>query len=255
MVPISKMRLPNRQGLCAGNSLLEELERSLLGLGDLGLDVVRLDVRTLSLGLDVELAELSDEALDLLGLLGVDLLLELVEGLLRLGGDRVGRVGSLDEVAAGPVRAPCCRGAIIDSISLSERPDEAAMVIDWSLLVALSLAETLTIPSASMSNVTSIWGIPLGAGGIPTSWKLPSILLSRTSSRSPWNTLISTAVWPSAAVEKVCDFLVGMVVLRLIRRGKTPPRVYQGNADVSQHEQRMNDNQKGNVPRYRARAG
>jgi hypothetical protein len=103
MVPISKMRLPNRQGLCAGNSLLEELERSLLGLGDLGLDVVRLDVRTLSLGLDVELAELSDEALDLLGLLGVDLLLELVEGLLRLGGDRVGRVGSLDEVAAGLV--------------------------------------------------------------------------------------------------------------------------------------------------------
>jgi hypothetical protein len=34
-----------------------------------------------------------------------------------------------------------------------------------------------------------------------------------------------TCVWLSAAVEKVCAFLVGMVVLRPISRVKTPPSV------------------------------
>ena len=61
MVPISKMRLPNRQGLCAGNSLLEELERSLLGLGDLGLDVVRLDVKLVRNGLHKQGVVLASE--------------------------------------------------------------------------------------------------------------------------------------------------------------------------------------------------
>lgn len=60
------------------------------------------------------------------------------------------------------------------------------MVNDCSLLVALSMAPTLTIPSASMSKVIWIWGTPLGAGGKPVSWKFPRILLSLTSSRSPW---------------------------------------------------------------------
>ena len=39
------------------------------------------------------------------------------------------------------------------------------MTIDCSRWVALSLAETLRIPFASMSKVTSIWGTPRGAGG------------------------------------------------------------------------------------------
>ena len=39
------------------------------------------------------------------------------------------------------------------------------------------------------------------AAGMPVSWNLPSDLLSRASSRSPWSTLISTLVWLSAAVE------------------------------------------------------
>lgn len=39
--------------------------------------------------------------------------------------------------------------------------------MEWSFPVALSLAETWTIPLASISNVTSIYGTPLGAGGIP----------------------------------------------------------------------------------------
>ena len=35
------------------------------------------------------------------------------------------------------------------------------------------LACTLTMPLASMSKVTSTWGTPRGAGGIPTSWNWP----------------------------------------------------------------------------------
>lgn len=189
--------------------LLEEGEGSLLGLGNLLLDLRGSDARRVALRLDGELAELGNEALDLLGVSGVNLLAELLDGLVGLGGDRVGRVGSLDELAAlrngesnvsssfvrGENRnkertslsaSACCSAcSIMLSISLSESPEDAAMVMLWSLLVALSLAETLTIPSASMSKVTSTWGIPLGAGGMPTSWKLPRSLLSRTSSRSP----------------------------------------------------------------------
>ena len=41
------------------------------------------------------------------------------------------------------------------------------MVMDCSLPLALSLAETERIPLASISNLTSICGTPLGAGGIP----------------------------------------------------------------------------------------
>ena len=51
------------------------------------------------------------------------------------------------------------------------------MVIFCSLPVPRSLADTLTMPLASMSNVTSICGTPRGAGGMPTSWNLPSVLL------------------------------------------------------------------------------
>mmetsp|Transcript_19968 Transcript_19968/g.48900 ORF Transcript_19968/g.48900 Transcript_19968/m.48900 type:complete len:215 (+) Transcript_19968:578-1222(+) len=94
-----------------------------------------------------------------------------------------------------------------------------------SLLVALSLADTFTIPLASISKVTSICGAPRGAGGMPVSSKLPSSLLSDAISRSPWRTLIPTTVWLSAAVENTCDFFVGIVVLRLMSRVKTPPSV------------------------------
>ena len=53
------------------------------------------------------------------------------------------------------------------SMSASERPPLAWMRIECSLLVALSLAWTLTMPLASMSKVTSICGTPRGAGGMP----------------------------------------------------------------------------------------
>jgi len=51
--------------------------------------------------------------------------------------------------------------------------------------VALSLALTCTIPLASISNVTSIYGTPLGAPGIPVKSNYPNILLSITISLSP----------------------------------------------------------------------
>ena len=89
-------------------------------------------------------------------------------------------------------------------------------MIFCSLPVPRSLAETFMMPLASMSKVTSICGTPRGAGGMPTRWKTPIVLLSRAISRSPWSTLISTDVWLSPAVEKVSLFLVGIVVLRSI---------------------------------------
>ena len=42
------------------------------------------------------------------------------------------------------------------------------MVILFSLPVALSLADTCRMPLASMSKVTSICGMPRGAGGMPS---------------------------------------------------------------------------------------
>ena len=51
------------------------------------------------------------------------------------------------------------------------------MRICCSLLVALSLAVTLTMPLASMSKVTSICGTPRGAGGMPTRSNWPSSLV------------------------------------------------------------------------------
>ena len=81
------------------------------------------------------------------------------------------------------------------------------------------------MPLASMSNVTSICGTPRGAGGMPVRSNLPSSLLSAAISRSPWKTLMVTAVWLSSAVEKIWLFLVGIVVLRSISRVNTPPSV------------------------------
>src|SRR6267143_998324 len=105
------------------------------------------------------------------------------------------------------------------------RPELEVMVILFSLPVARSLAATWTMPFASMSKVTSICGTPRGAGGMPSRWKRPSVLLSRAIGRSPWSTCTSTLVCPSAAVLNTSDFLVGMVVLRWISCVATPPSV------------------------------
>ena len=84
---------------------------------------------------------------------------------------------------------------------------------------------TSRMPLASMSKVTSIWGTPRGAGGMPSRMNLPSVLLSVAISRSPCSTWISTCGWLSDAVEKTWLLLVGMVVLRSMSRVITPPRV------------------------------
>ena len=103
--------------------------------------------------------------------------------------------------------------------------EEEVIVIFCSFPVPKSLALTFTIPFASISNVTSICGTPLGAGGISDNWNLPNVMLSATMERSPCNTWISTAGWLSAAVEKTCDFLAGIVVFLSIIFVNTPPKV------------------------------
>ena len=81
------------------------------------------------------------------------------------------------------------------------------------------------MPFASMSKVTSICGMPRGAGGMPSSTNLPRDVLSAAMGLSPCTTLISTEGWLSTAVENTCDFLVGMVVFLSISLVATPPRV------------------------------
>ena len=94
-----------------------------------------------------------------------------------------------------------------------------------SLPVPLSRAVTFKMPLASILKVTSICGTPRGAGAIPSRMKRPRDLLSEAISRSPCKTWISTCGWLSAAVEKVSDFEVGIVVLRSISLVETPPIV------------------------------
>ena len=76
------------------------------------------------------------------------------------------------------------------------------MVILFSLPVALSLAETCRMPLASMSKVTSICGMPRGAGGMSERLNWPRLLLPEATSRSPCSTWMVTALWLSSAVEK-----------------------------------------------------
>ena len=76
-----------------------------------------------------------------------------------------------------------------------------------------------------MSKVTSICGIPLGAGGMLSKLNCPKILLSPAISLSPWKTLIVTAAWLSSAVENIWLFFEGIVVFLSINFVKTPPNV------------------------------
>ena len=56
--------------------------------------------------------------------------------------------------------------AFIFSISSFDNEVDASILMDCSLPVPLSLADTFTIPFASISKVTSICGTPRGAGGM-----------------------------------------------------------------------------------------
>jgi len=60
-----------------------------------------------------------------------------------------------------------------------------------------STAWTERIEFWSTSKVTSIWGVPLGAAGIPVKSNLPNKWLSFVSGLSPSNTWIVTVYWLS----------------------------------------------------------
>merc|ERR1719245_734256 len=77
------------------------------------------------------------------------------------------------------------------------------MVIFSLFPVPLSSALTTMMPLASISKVTSIWGTPLGAGGMPVMSNLPSRWLSLVMGLSPSYTWMVTVFWLSAAVEKI----------------------------------------------------
>mmetsp|Transcript_21737 Transcript_21737/g.52311 ORF Transcript_21737/g.52311 Transcript_21737/m.52311 type:complete len:364 (-) Transcript_21737:715-1806(-) len=109
--------------------------------------------------------------------------------------------------------------------SCESRPLSLVMVIFSLLPVPLSSADTWRIPLASISNVTSICGTPRAAGGMLLSSNLPSWWQSLVIDRSPSNTWISTVGWLSCAVENVCDFFVGITVLRPMSLVSTPPTV------------------------------
>ena len=64
-------------------------------------------------------------------------------------------------------------GHVVGSQPMKRKKNLPRMIVITILLccslpVPLSLADTLTIPLASISNVTSTCGTPRGAGGIPT---------------------------------------------------------------------------------------
>ena len=119
----------------------------------------------------------------------------------------------------------CSASFLIFSISFSVRLVVAVILTLCSLPVPRSFALTCTMPLASMSKLTSIWGIPLGAGGIPTRSNWPNSLLSVAMLLSPWKTRIVTAIWLSLAVLKTWLFFVGIVVFLSMSLVKTPPRV------------------------------
>ncbi len=87
----------------------------------------------------------------------------------------------------------------------------AVTVIDCSLPVSRSVADTLTMPSALMSKVTSTSISPAGALRRPLRMNSPSSSFSSALALSPWKTTIFTEVWFSRIVVKVWLALVGMV--------------------------------------------
>ncbi|KAF5213678.1 hypothetical protein ECC02_013781 [Trypanosoma cruzi] len=109
--------------------------------------------------------------------------------------------------------------------ALLRRPLSFVMTIWLRLPVPFASADTFRMPLASRSKVTSIWGTPRGAGGMPDRSNVPSRWQSFVIARSPSKTWMCTPGWLSAYVEKIWLFLVGIVVLRLISDVMTPPAV------------------------------
>lgn len=76
--------------------------------------------------------------------------------------------------------------------SLLNLPLLLVIVILLFFQVYLSMADTFIIPFSSISNVTSIYGTPLGAGGIPSRLNYPNLWLSLVIYLSPSYTQINT---------------------------------------------------------------
>mmetsp|Transcript_95339 Transcript_95339/g.221284 ORF Transcript_95339/g.221284 Transcript_95339/m.221284 type:complete len:328 (-) Transcript_95339:131-1114(-) len=109
--------------------------------------------------------------------------------------------------------------SICSSVS---RPSLLLTEIRSNFPVPLSSAVTSKIPFESTSKVTSSCGTPAGAGGMPVTLKVARRWFSLAMGCSPSKTRTSNVVWLSSNVEKVQDFLVGMTVLRCIRRIMVP---------------------------------
>ena len=135
---------------------------------------------------------------------------------------RASAISAADLVGVLPSRT---HSATRRSMSSSDRPVVGVTVTRCTRPVPWSRADTLSTPSASMSNATSIFGTPRGAGGMPVSSKCASDLLSAAISRSPWSTWTLTNGWLSIVVEKISVARAGSAVLRGIRRVNTPPAV------------------------------
>ena len=117
------------------------------------------------------------------------------------------------------------------------KPEEASIRIACSLPVALSLAETFRIPLASMSNVTSIWGIPRRAERY-LSVELTDTLVLWCHGTFTWITWMVTSVWLSAAVENTSLFLQGIVGWsRSVLSSRHPLSQYrESEGDVQQYD-------------------
>ena len=137
----------------------------------------------------------------------------------------LGFVTLVDQVSFGLVRFFVGLGFVDHAVDFIIR--QARRALDRDLLLfagALSLALTSRIPLASMLSA-SICGMPRRARWNAFGLNSPSLWLSLAMRRSPWKTLMVTAGWLSAAVEKTFDLPVGIVVLRSIRLVMMPPSV------------------------------
>jgi hypothetical protein len=110
----------------------------------------------------------------------LDQLFELIAHLVRL-------VARLDQLELPLVLLGVRLGVLAHPFDLlSRQPDDCSIRTDASLPVPRSLAETFRMPFWSMSNLTSICGMPRGAGGMPSRLNSPSSRLSHAIFRSPW---------------------------------------------------------------------
>ena len=100
--------------------------------------------------------------------------------LLRLVDQRFGLVADIGLFATLAVLVGVRLGVLdhpVDLLLGGRRP--SWILIVFSCRCPLSLAVTCTMPLASMSKVTSIWGTPRGAGGMSVSWNEPSSFVVR----------------------------------------------------------------------------